>query len=272
VPAHGDEPSSVIPAMENLRQAYGPDQPAISGEQVAGEKGEAPKNQRESDPCVVKELLADTGFNSGRNLEQLKDSGIEPWMPARKSATPQSPAQESQTTGTDADGSTPSTTLFNSIKTLDKSAFTYDQETDAYTCPAGRSLPLLRTSSEQTQGGKVTYREYQSKDCGGCPLASRCLSRNSRKRRVRRDEFEPLREEMAARMKTPQGKARYRRRSFLAETPFAVINTSMNVRQLLLRGMEKVKTEIGWICCAYNVKKLSNLLAAQREKGMSVMV
>jgi transposase len=281
VPAHGDEPSSVIPAMENLKQAYGPDQPAISGEQVAEEKGveekgQASQNQPESDPRVVKELLADTGFNSGRNLEQLKESRIEPWMPARKSATPQSPSypsppQESQTTGTDADGSTPSTALPNSVKTLDKSAFTYNQETDTYTCPAGRSLPLLRTSSEQTEGGKVTYREYQSKDCGGCPLASRCLSRKSKKRRVRRDEFEPLREEMAARMKTPEGKARYRRRSFLAETPFAVINTSMNIRQLLLRGIDKVKTEIGWICCAYNLKKLSNLVATQRQKGMPAM-
>jgi len=301
VPAHGDEPSSVIPAMENLRQAYGSDQPVVSreklsgeqlsgeqlsgeqlsGEQLSGEqvteekvaeeKGEASKNQQNSDPCVVKELLADTGFNSGRNLEQLKESGIEPWMPARKSATPQSPSQELQTIQTDADGSTPSTALPSNIRALDKSAFTYNQETDAYTCPAGRSLPLLRTSSETREGGNVTYREYQSKDCGGCPLASRCLSRNSKKRRVRRDEFEPLREEMAARMKTLEGKGKYRRRSFLAQTPFAVINTSMNVRQLLLRGIDKVKTEIGWICCAYNVKKLSNLLTAQRQKGMLAM-
>jgi transposase len=251
VPAHGDEPSTVLPAMENLKQAYGSD-------------------QQESGPCVVKELLADTGFNSGRNLEQLKESGIEPWMPARKSAIAQSPPQGSQTIQADG-GSTPSTALSNSVTTLDKSAFTYNQETDTYTCPAGRSLPLLRTSSETREGGKVTYREYQSTDCSGCPLASRCLSRDSKKRRVRRDEFEPLREEMAARMNTPAGKAKYRRRSFLAETPFAVINTSMNVRQLLLRGIDKVKTEIGWICCAYNLKKLNKLLAAQRAKGTPVM-
>ena len=81
-----------------------------------------------------------------------------------------------------------------------------------------------------------------------------------------RDQHEPLREQMKARMKTPAGRAKYRRRSFLAETPFAVLNTTMNVRQLLLRGISKVRTEIGWICSASNLKKITRLLAAQRRK------
>jgi len=270
VPAHGDEPSSVIPAMENLKQAYDPEHTATSQErgslpeQTSQEQGEAPHNQ----PCVVKELLADTGFNSGKNLEQLKESNIEPWMPARKPAPPHAEGAQAQTQAP-ADGLTPSASWPNPVQTLDKSAFAYNQDADAYACPAGRSLPLLRSSRETRDGGSVTYREYQCRDCGGCALASRCLSRNSTRRRVRRDEFEPLREEMAARMKTPEGKAKYRRRAFLAETPFAVINTSMNVRQLLLRGIDKVKTEIGWICCAYNVKKLGSLLAARRHQTMA---
>jgi Transposase DDE domain len=74
---------------------------------------------------------------------------------------------------------------------------------------------------------------------------------------------------MAARMNTQQGRAIYRRRSFLAETPFAVLNTSMNVLQLLLRGTHKVTAEVGWICSAYNIKKITRLLTASRQSAMT---
>jgi hypothetical protein len=74
---------------------------------------------------------------------------------------------------------------------------------------------------------------------------------------------------MAARMNTEQGRAKYRRRCFLAETPFAVLNTTMNVIQLLLRGTKKVTAEVGWICSAYNIKKITRLLAASRQLAIT---
>jgi hypothetical protein len=76
---------------------------------------------------------------------------------------------------------------------------------------------------------------------------------------------------MAARMAQPAGQAKYRRRSFLAETPFAVMNTTMNIQQLLLRGIDKVTIEFGWICSAYNIRKLTRLLAASRQERQGMM-
>jgi len=42
----------------------------------------------------------------------------------------------------------------------------------------------------------------------------------------------------------------------------------MNVIQLLLRGTEKVTAEVGWICSACNIKKITRLLATSRQLAM----
>jgi transposase len=257
VPANPDEPSSVMPAIENLRESFGPD--------------------------AVKELLADSAFNTGSNLQSLKDAEIEPWMPAKRSAVaPENPAIAPENPAaapgaTSAAEPTPQLTPQSTdtgkskIKPFDKSLFVFQGASDTYRCPAGRSLTFWKNDSEKREGGITRIRVYRSTDCRNCPLAGQCLSnRNKNKiRTIGRDQHEPLREEMAARMNTQEGRAKYRRRSFLAETPFAVLNTSMNVIQLLLRGTEKVTAEVGWICSAYNIKKITRLLATSRHLAMA---
>jgi hypothetical protein len=69
---------------------------------------------------------------------------------------------------------------------------------------------------------------------------------------------------MAAKMKTPEGKAVYEHRLHGAETPFAHIKGAMGVRQFLLRGLENVRTEWRWVCTTYNLKKLLQKLGALR--------
>jgi transposase len=277
VSGHDDEPASVMPAMENLKEAYGsvasdesqpdesqpdesqPDesQPDESqpGESQPGE--ESPGESKKIQP--VKQLLADTNFNTGSNLAQLVEAGIEPWMPQKKSH-----GEKSAVTPASNESGNPQLPVNPKTKALDRSAFTYDAKADAYHCPGGRSLPLFGHKTDRRADGTVIYNVYQSTDCGGCALAGQCLSGKNKLRTVRRDQHEPLREQMSARMKTDAGQAVYRQRSHLAETPFAVWNTTMNLRQLLLRGIGKVTTEIGWICTAGNLKKITRLLAAQR--------
>ena len=83
---------------------------------------------------------------------------------------------------------------------------------------------------------------------------------------IYRDQYEPLREEMAARMQTPEGRTTYKHRMHGAETPFAHIKQVMGVRQFLLRGLGNVRTEWRWVCTAFNFKKLLKHVAALRAK------
>jgi hypothetical protein len=253
VPGDGDEPATVMPAIENLKAAYGPVEPMPV---------EPP------DPTRVIDLLADTNFNTGPNLSRLLDTGVTPWMPARSTgAIPDAPVSPQSDTSI----ATPSLPINPQNKRIDRSAFSYDPAANAYTCPVGRSLPLLYIKTDQTPAGPVEYSLYQCLDCSGCALLSKCLSgKKIKNRMLRRDQHEPLREQMAARLNTDLGRNKYKRRSHQAETPFAVLNTTMNVRQLLLRGLEKVRTEIGWIATAYNLKKMSTALGSRKKLALAI--
>jgi hypothetical protein len=234
-----DEPSSVMPAVHQIQANFG-QKPA--------------------------ELLADSNFNTGPNLKQLTDKQIEPWMPPRQAASKENPALRSDPTQPLPIEQREKLPINPQLKVLDKSAFIYDAQQDHYHCPMGQCLSFARTNSYVRDSLKGTYRVYETAAgaCAHCPLASKCLLGKDAQRRVVRDEYESLREQMAKRMQSDVGKAKYKRRSFLAETPFAVMNTTLNFHQFLLRGIEKAGIELLWVCGAMNLSKLIRLMIGQR--------
>jgi hypothetical protein len=158
----------------------------------------------------------------------------------------------------------------NDKKKLDKSCFVYDAEANCYYCPMGRVLDYEQTKREQ---GRETRCVYRCQNCEGCPLSGVCRDANSQRgRSVSRDEHEPLRERMHAKMQTEAGRTIYNRRMHIGETPFAIIKNIFEVRRFLLRGLEKVRTEWRWVCTAYNLKKLMTLIAALRAQGVKMVV
>jgi hypothetical protein len=153
----------------------------------------------------------------------------------------------------------------NAQKQLDKSCFLYDSNADCYYCPQGRSLPFAGIQPETRNGQTIAVRVYRCENCEDCPLIAACRSPKAKRgRMIYRDQYEPLREEMAARMQTPEGRTTYKHRMHGSETPFAHIKQVMGVRQFLLRGLENVRTEWRWVCTAFNVQKLLKAVAALR--------
>jgi transposase len=224
---------------------------------------ETVRNVQENFDQKPAQLLADSGFNTGENLQGLVDQNIQPLMPPRQRAQDPNPAVR-------PDPSLPvPPSQLDQLPTrpqrhmLDKSAFIYEASEDQYRCPMGRKLVFIGTNAYQRDRVKGHYRVYESNpsDCSACPLAGRCLSNRQQTRRLVRDEYQPLRDQMAERMKSQEGTSRYRRRNFLCETPFGVFNTTMNLGQWLLRGIRKVQMELTWACCAYNLKKMARLLS-----------
>ena len=64
---------------------------------------------------------------------------------------------------------------------------------------------------------------------------------------------------MAEKLKTPEGRATYRRRASTVEPVFGIIKAALGFRQFLLRGLEKVSGEWNLVCLAYNLKRLHTL-------------
>lgn len=231
--AGNDEASSVMPALDGIEESF---------------------NRKPN------QMAADSGFNTGQNLAGLDERQVEALMPPRQEidASAAERPDPSQPVAAERQADLP---VNPQNKVLDRSAFVYDAAQDRYHCPMGRVLERTADKPYSHNGHKGTYRVYESASCAGCPLAARCLRGQSPVRRVCRDEHEELREAMAARMKSDAGRAQYRRRAPVAETAFAVLKSQMNFRQFLLRGLEKVKTELSWAATAFNLRKLIRLTA-----------
>lgn len=64
---------------------------------------------------------------------------------------------------------------------------------------------------------------------------------------------------MAAKLKTVQGDAAYRRRKSIVEAPNAWIKAVMGFRQFSLRGIEKTRAEWRLVCLALNLRRMAYL-------------
>ena len=210
------------------------------------------------------EFLADSKHGTGPTLQALDERGITAYIPLEKRHdTPENPAHRPDPSVPVPEADWGRLPRNPATGKLDRAAFIYVEKGDSYRCPQGRRLPFFRQQKPKKHDG-VAAAVYRCESCADCPLAGECLSGKAGPRTVTRDPYEPLREAMDARLRTAEGKEKYERRRWACETPFAVIKTVMGVRQFLLRGVEKVRTEWKWVCSAYNLRKLVWAIARRR--------
>lgn len=208
------------------------------------------------------QLLADTNFGSGENLAELQERHVEPYIPVRRNADrKENPAQRAEPTEPVAEQDWPKLPRNVRTKKLDRSAFVYDNKADCYYCPMGNKLRFAGMQTKPRKNGPADYRIYRGQGCSTCALSGECLTGRAVSRTICRDKYEPLREQMDARMNSPMGQKIYQQRKWLAETPFAIIKSCMRLRQFLLRGIEKVRTEWLWACTGFNLAKLARCIA-----------
>ena len=214
-----------------------------------------------------KRFLTDAGNNSGQIMAGMEERGVEFYAPV-ESAQPQAgnPALRD-----DPREPVPPTAWAdlprNPQGQLDKSCFVYDPSHDQYYCPQGQAMPYDHTNRVTRGGETVRKRVYRSSACSGCPLASACLSPQSKRgRTITRDQYAEVRERTAARMAKDESRTIYRQRPRIAETPFGILKSVMGLRQFLLRGLEKVKTEWLWAVTAFNVVKLAREIGKLRAE------
>jgi len=62
---------------------------------------------------------------------------------------------------------------------------------------------------------------------------------------------------MAARLKTAQGQAAYRKRKWIAEPPNGWIKNVLGFRQFSMRGLHRVRAEWKLVCMALNLRRMA---------------
>jgi transposase len=176
----------------------------------------------------AEELVADGGYYSGANVEAVQNLDLALYAPVqRPSNAGQQPAYYA-------------------------SQFSYNPETDTYTCPEGQVISYVYTSSSR---GGSERRIYRGKTCGKCPVRSAC-TRNPRGRSIERMPWADAVDRHRAQMRTETARERMRRRRQLIEPVFGTIKEHLGLRRFLLRGLEGVRAEWLLTGCAYNLRKL----------------
>jgi transposase len=217
------------------------------------------------------EVLSDGMMATGENLEELAQNNVTLYAPIPVVDQTQNPALRADPRQAVAAADwerLPTKTVKNrqtkkKQQQLDKSAFVYDEAQDCYWCPMGQALPHVHTTSEtKSSGHRIYVKRYQADAelCAACPLKAMCLSGQSAKRQINRDQHETRRNEQAKRMATKDAQEKYELRRHAAEFPFAVIKPHFGVRQFLLRGLAKVQTEWLWLASAFNLTRLFGLM------------
>ncbi|MRN55587.1 transposase, partial [Paenibacillus monticola] len=134
--------------------------------------------------------------------------------------------------------------------------WSYDEEQDAWTCKAGRTLHFRYESKERTESGyEIRKRHYRSVGCEDCPLKSSCTkAAGNREVTV---SMEALRYRNRARelLRSEEGYALAVRRMIEPESVFGQLKNNRGFRRFLLRGLSKVTLEVGWLSLAHNLLK-----------------
>lgn len=137
--------------------------------------------------------------------------------------------------------------------------FKYQEETDTYTCPNGKTLKLLMKSYEL---GGIFYRKYvaDKKNCSVCMVKTKCLAKGKARRRMLgvpvAYAIDNLTKRMAAKIDSEKGRKIYPQRLAVVEPVFANITTHKRMDRFTLRS--KIKVDIQWMlyCMVHNISKI----------------
>lgn len=136
--------------------------------------------------------------------------------------------------------------------------FPYDDESDAFICPANQRLTYQATRGQRTENGYWTeIRMYEAPACNSCPLKPECTQAKGNRRLYVSFRLRRYREQARNNLLSEQGKLLRIQRNVEVESVFGNIKHNMRFRRFNLRGLEKVKTEWGLVCIAHNMRKLA---------------
>jgi transposase len=139
-----------------------------------------------------------------------------------------------------------------------KSKFSYDAQTDTYTCPNHHTLTYSTTNREG-------YRQYHSNPmlCKECPFLSQCTSSKNHKKILTRHIWERSKEKIRENRLSTKGKLIYKKRKETIERSFADAKQLHGLRYCRLRTLKGASEQALMTAVTQNIKKIANHLIAK---------
>jgi len=138
--------------------------------------------------------------------------------------------------------------------------FEYVKVKDVYICPGGNELKKTNKKVFSDKNGReVNSYQCKPETCNDCPQKKYCTDgRYGRKLLVSANK--DIMQTYIESLKTEENKRLIRKRKELAEHPFGTIKRNFGYTYFLLKGIDKVKAEFGFICFIYNLKRVLNIV------------
>jgi hypothetical protein len=178
-------------------------------------------------------LLTDAGYHQGPLLGDLAEQGIDVLCPSGR-AMGDDDWEKKGAKGRFA-----------------KTQFRYDEQRDAYVCPANE---VLSYADRGNDGRGRRYRRYRTTACAHCPVRAQCTT-GKQGRTIKRYAGDEYKEAMALVLLQPRARAVYGQRMPIAETVHAEFRERFGLRRFHRRGLRAVRAEFGLYCIAFNLKK-----------------
>jgi transposase len=183
-------------------------------------------------------LGADAGYGSEENYADLERRGIEAYV--------KYPLWYQEESGELAK------------KRFRRENWTYDAQSDTYTCPNQQILVFKEETTRTSENGyERTVRLYECQNCDNCPFASVCKKSETKNRTVlhspKGEAYKAKAKELLA---TDRGLEVRSNRSIEVESAFGDIKYNMKYERFILRGQDKVYVEYGLLSIAHNLRKV----------------
>jgi transposase len=175
--------------------------------------------------------LADAGFNKPENIAALEELGITPLIALGKGEDDISPS------------------ALESLR--------YDEQRGMWRCPKGKLVPEAAPTTERR-----TLAPPQG-FCIGCPKRTTCplFEKQGRRISLPPEKIRAAQQRNAERLRTPEGKALYKRRKAIVEPVFG--NMKNKGMRILVKGRRKVTTRVKVFAIAHNVEKIVGAMRKQ---------
>jgi len=179
---------------------------------------------------VLEDVIADSGYCSEKNLLYLKEHQIASYIKL----------QDHEKRKTRA--------YTEDISKYYNMTYQIYEDEHYYICHDGRELRHIRMETRHQEGYVQTFEVYGCTDCSGCPHKSRCLykydsGKDQNKVMKINEQWESLKEESHANIKSDKGALKRQIRSIQAEGHLGDIKENDDFRRFYYRTTDKVYKE-----------------------------
>jgi transposase len=141
-----------------------------------------------------------------------------------------------------------------------KENFSYDPNTDSYTCPNNQLLTLKQATiqTHKRTGYVSNLKVYECESCDGCPFYTQCCKSEKERNRILKvnEKLEIYKHKARGNLISEKGIRLRKQRGMEIESCFGDVKHNMSFRRFHLRGLLKVKTEFSLVAMAHNIRKI----------------